>query len=809
VFTGCGGANPGQILDKKVSAFPGPEDGDGAPFSLANQFAFIGNGLRRIRPNLEGRRRGPRSRAEIDRERRERLERTCQEVDEIYADYLSKLPPERPATIGVVYARFSTRFQDSIADQVRTNLEHALDLNIFVPREFVFFDMAVRGIKKQRDGLAQAETVLKAKHAQVLLLFSTSRLFRKTYRTLEFVDRIHKGLGIRCIFVKSGIDTNDKQRWEMTLAAMSMIDQFVVSMNVANIQAAHEGLLGKQLIFGTLSFGYSGEPLDGQTTRLGKPRCRITIDVVTGPIVRQIFAWYVGYWDDGRVGEKLSINQIIQRLNSDLSIPLPPRAVSGEWTRLAVRRILMNSRYCALWKYGVTESVYLPDLDYTLQRVRVAPLKEIVLEDLRLISDQTWQDAQTRLATDKHNGGRRSKDGDRKSRPKLLNGLLVCPVHNRPLYVGGAFGRSMYCPSCARQPCEQRPLFSSLPRALAARLICTKLAELIEADSQLVADALAACNREVEAEQQPDPALIARLNVDIAKLDRQIEFTRRTVGETDDEQAEAERLVKRLQTERAKPVAQLRAFATARRRRTPTEAEARELTDKLKTILTTAALGDDEADVGSAREIIELLTGGRIELYQMGERKAQRGWLQGRFTVRLLPYLVEALTGAPATAADDGVEIVIDFKECDSLVAQSEKAWQFYKQGWIQKRIQRELGCGRSKLLRLLKAAAERHGETLEDGRVRRKRLPAKQVDPVLYDLIVDDVMRRWHNEELIQDIAKAKSVNLNTITAVVRKWHELNGIPFVDGRTRRAATEKKTGRPPSRPGGASDQSAA
>ena len=371
VVPGCGGSDPGQILDKSAFVREGDDGLDPDADLRQMQLAYLGATLSRARLCLQprGKRKGPRTKAEIEQERREKWERTCREVDEVYADYLSRFPQDEAKATGVVYARFSTRFQDSIVDQVRTNLEHALALRIIVPRDFVFFDLAMRGFKKQRNGLGQVEAVLKAKRAQVLLLFSTSRLFRKQYRTLEFVDRIHKGFDIRCIFVKSGVDTNDKQRWETMLAVQSMIDQFVVTMYVANIHSAHEGLLSKQLVFGTLSFGYGGQPIDGEFTRRKKPRCRIIVDEVTGPIVKQVFAWYVGYWDDGRPEERLSINEIVRRLNDDETIPLPPRCLSEEWTRLAVRRILTNTRYRALWMYGVTESVYLPDGDYIQQRL--------------------------------------------------------------------------------------------------------------------------------------------------------------------------------------------------------------------------------------------------------------------------------------------------------------------------------------------------------------------------------------------------------------------------------------------------------
>jgi resolvase-like protein len=127
------------------------------------------------------RRKGPRSKAEIEQERRERIERTNREIDEIHAEYLAKFERGQGKATGAVYARFSTKFQDSIADQVRTILEFALAQGIYVPRNFVFYDMAIRGFKKNRAGLEQFEACLRRKKASVALFFSTSRLFRKQY----------------------------------------------------------------------------------------------------------------------------------------------------------------------------------------------------------------------------------------------------------------------------------------------------------------------------------------------------------------------------------------------------------------------------------------------------------------------------------------------------------------------------------------------------------------------------------------------------------------------------------------------------
>ncbi|MEI6685913.1 MAG: hypothetical protein WCN64_07240, partial [Planctomycetota bacterium] len=58
--------------------------------------------------------------------------RTEKEVLETYKLYLEQVPEDRWPTVGAVYARFSTKDQDSAPDQVRKCLEFAIREKIYV-----------------------------------------------------------------------------------------------------------------------------------------------------------------------------------------------------------------------------------------------------------------------------------------------------------------------------------------------------------------------------------------------------------------------------------------------------------------------------------------------------------------------------------------------------------------------------------------------------------------------------------------------------------------------------------------------------
>ena len=171
-----------------------------------------------------------------------RHEETSRAIDKLVAEAHARLPRHLAKAVGAIYVRYSTWMQDSAEDQVRTILEFAVKEGIFVPREFVFFDLAIRAYKKQRDGLDQLRDVLRAKKAKVLMLFATSRVFRKVYRTLEFADEVVCEHNVRCIFVKSGVDSANKDQWQVLLHFRAIMDEFQVKVSAEHIRAALEGL---------------------------------------------------------------------------------------------------------------------------------------------------------------------------------------------------------------------------------------------------------------------------------------------------------------------------------------------------------------------------------------------------------------------------------------------------------------------------------------------------------------------------------------------------------------------------------------
>ncbi len=680
--------------------------------------------------------------------------------------------------VAAVYARYSTRFQDSIDDQIRECREWAEDNGYEVTEEYVFVDRATRGGSSKRSGLAAMRRVIEEGKVNAVVIFATSRLFRKTYRALQFVHEEIVERGIRCVFAKSGIDTANKDDWETRLHVQSLVDEFQTRSAKAHIQAAHAGLLLKGRVFGTLSYGYRGEEIPGETTRSGRPARMIAVDPETSRWVVSIFDWYVR--------ERMSTSAVVRRLN-ERNAPLPPRCATKRWTYLAVKTVLSNPRYRGLWHYGRTEAKWISKKDYVRQVEREEPLQTRQFEDLQIIDDETWYRAQELTANNPHNAGRKPVDGDRKRRPLLLNGLLRCAYHDRPLVVGGGGGQSAICPVCKEDGKGQ--LYSLLNRRLAVETICRKIAEMIRGDDTLVARIIETCRKAAEDEQRPDEGRVDELEAQWTRLSQHIDQVLDQFAETEEDRRESRDKVEELRRQRAgvnAEIARLTATASAPVR-VPTPEQVQGSLTGLAAVLAEAVQGDDKEAMAYARRIIEIATGGKILVYQAGPRQPQRGWLRGGFTVDVVKLVAGELGGRGGDG--DGVEVEVEFRKPPIREQIADQAKTLWDAGLRYSQIAKRIGRSRSMVTKALAFWHESRGLPAPDGRRHVGRL---KKGPRLAERIADRVMALVREYVPLQDIAAELGVSRNLVTEAIRIWHEKRNLPVPDGRTLRKLRSKR-----------------
>ena len=503
------------------------------------------------------------------------------------------------------------------------------------------------------------------------------------------------------------------------------------------------------------------------------------------------FTWFA---DDG-----LTIDEIARRFNDDPGVPPSPRSLSGRWGHSSIRYLLTNARYRGWWQYGTTENVWQGKKDYSRQVARPEPLKATQWEHLRIVTDELWFRTQDRLASPPNRSGRKPADGDRKSRPRLLNGLLFCPAHDRPLYAGGAHGKTMFCKDCRAMPAGERPLFSLLNRELALALTCRSLAALVRPDDGLVAMVVAACRDEAGRAQRPDPERTDELRRQDRHLGGQIRFVMENPGETETDRRESVERIRSLRRSRAEVAAELARREADRDRPVvvPSEGEVHALLVELGSILEAAAAGDSGDEAAAARGVVELMTGGRIELEQQGERKAQRGWLRGRFRPRLVRFLAARAAGVPVGGGDDAVdEVVVDYREPTEAEDLADRVKALYDQGKLIKEVADEMGIPRNLATKALAHWHRSRGLEPPDGRSRRATLEKKHLEPPKYARLADEAKRLCDEGLLMEEIGERLDCDRTTLTRAIAHWHESRGLPVPDGRSRRKTLVRKSSRP-------------
>ena len=210
----------------------------------------------------------------VGRKSKEALERQAkEEIDAIFVEFADQLEALKGnGRSGVLYGRHSSEMQDSIPAQIRSLLIDAILKGIYIAREHVFYDIAVRGSKQHRKGLDAATRIIRDTETKILMVFKTNRLYRKMYRALEYVERLIKTWNARIIFTGNNLDSASDDYEDIKLQLLAMLDEHGRRAHVDNIQSKHLDMFARMLVHGTITFGYFGEPIGGELTKLGRPR---------------------------------------------------------------------------------------------------------------------------------------------------------------------------------------------------------------------------------------------------------------------------------------------------------------------------------------------------------------------------------------------------------------------------------------------------------------------------------------------------------------------------------------------------------
>lgn len=703
----------------------------------------------------------------LGRKTRETLEQQAKvEIDEIFAEFAKQLEALKGnGRSGVLYARHSSTLQDSIPAQIRSLLVDAIIKGIYIAREKVFYDIAVRGSKQHREGLDAATRVIRDTDTKILMVFKTNRLYRKMYRALEYVERLIKTWNARIIFTKNNLDSESEDYEDIKLQLLAMLDDYGRRAHVDNIQSKHLDMFARLLVHGTITFGYYGEPIEGELTKLGRPRRRYAIDEFEAEFVVQVFIWFVE--------EGMSIAEIVQTLNDNPDAPLPPKA-EKEWTRLAVLILLKNARYIGIFKYGQQESVDLPDADYILRRDRDEPLGVVMIEDLRIVPDALFFAAQELIKANKSRGGRKPNDPSKPTGSEIIRGLFECPEHKCGLWISGG---NIFCKRCNRVPRDSRYLHSKLNTELAIKQILTAIGQVLCQDEDFMQDSYSQTIVSMKNFEAPDESEIELLKEQTRRIGAKIKFAKQNVGESDAEQEETRGLIAKLRTERQEIESRLRQIENAKKQTTEIP-NFDAWSTSVKTLgeeLLACRNSFDSIRLSRIRRLIQLMVGDRIPLIQCGENRPRRGWHKASFAIKLRPILdSHQNTDSPERI------IEVEFKDTDKveqrLFAESEEAYRLDTENKLPRnQIGKLKGWSKSKVTSLLKRAYARRDEEFVDGRGRRTETKGYAA---VFQRIADDVVGRYSEGADFKQIADELGYSVDTVRNAFRCWYESRGLP-------------------------------
>ncbi len=148
--------------------------------------------------------------------------------------------------------------------------------------------------RSRRAGLQALEAALDANEIDVLVVFTTSQLYRHMYKSLRLVQEQIVSKGRRAVFVRQGIDTDDTEFWGVMFQFYSMMDERMAASQAAMVRAGHEGVALRGLICGTLTFGYGGEVVPDVFTKKNNPARKVVVNEREAEWVAKIFQWYLG-----------------------------------------------------------------------------------------------------------------------------------------------------------------------------------------------------------------------------------------------------------------------------------------------------------------------------------------------------------------------------------------------------------------------------------------------------------------------------------------------------------------------------------
>lgn len=317
----------------------------------------------------------------------------------------------------VIYARVSSHGQSdnySIPTQLEGCRKFASERGYKVAAEFTD---QFTGTELDRPGLSELEEYLHRYKVPVVIVYDIDRLSRINRFQAVLEIELEK-LGATVEYVIGNYDGSPEGT--LTKHMKAAIAEYEVRQRAERVRRGRDAKLRAGYVYLThlhtpYGYTYISEPHKGS----------LVLDESEAPVVRQIYTWVLEGRSSYEIARTLSEQGVPTR--ADKGEGLNKRSAFGAWTPSVLRRIVHNPVNKGQWTYGKTRAV---KSNGKTKQVKGNSAQQIVVAVPPIVSEEEWQEAQTRLQLNKLNAKRNTKHDF------LLQGMIVCACGRR---WGGAY----------------------------------------------------------------------------------------------------------------------------------------------------------------------------------------------------------------------------------------------------------------------------------------------------------------------------------------------------------------------------------
>lgn len=423
-----------------------------------------------------------------------------------------------------IYSRYSSDMQNprSCDDQVRDCLALLVKKDIDANNPLIFADRAISGSNDERPEFKKLMAMIEGQEIAILIVDDQSRLSRGTNAHALIKHIVFHG----CRFISGdGIDTAERG-WAMRCKVGELQNTMFLEKLADGVRRGQRGRVMEDLSAGDLCFGYDSCYVDPARAaaydgRGPKPAKRVVINETEAEVVRWIFAQFVS--------DVRSLNEIARELTRR-NTPKGRRASITKWTHNDVRNRLTNRKYIGRWMWGRTRTLH----DGAKSKQVPQDEADVVVRErpsLRIVSDELWNKAQTKLTKLKEQFEPRANHKPRGMRPhhsevypqSLLAGLVFCGACGSRMWQQGTGAKKHFVCSNGRNSGVTCSMRTQVRIQVAEKRLLEVLSEILTVWPDWMRVTLDAMRDTIHRHNETIPTELCRVRLDRETLEQKVQ----------------------------------------------------------------------------------------------------------------------------------------------------------------------------------------------------------------------------------------------------------------------------------------------